>query len=192
MSTLKAMLKSIGSGSAKAIVVSYTTLYPTQDCWVYKWFPDNNYNAQTYEAVSRTAARIRRSFLQWDISSLSGFTIDSAVLRMYYYYTYDGSPTGLQTDIHRLTESWAEATITYNNQPAYNAGIEDSLNVPASYGWMEWTSLQSLVAEWNAETYTNYGIVVKYNDEGGSSQQGIQFYYRLHATAKPELYIGYH
>src|SRR6266568_3421070 len=77
--------------------------------------------------VRPDSAKRRRSFLQFVLPSLSGNTVTSAKLRLL--------PTTVQNsrthNVYRVTASWSESTITFNNEPGVAGGVTDAQSVPA-------------------------------------------------------------
>ncbi|GHE76117.1 hypothetical protein GCM10017778_72340 [Streptomyces vinaceus] len=65
-----------------------------------------------------------RSFLQFDVSRLTGANINRAYLRM--YNSFVAAPDCGQNSwygVYRVTEPWNQSTITWANQPAVGEGI---------------------------------------------------------------------
>lgn len=107
-----------------------------------------------------------RTFLQYDLSSIPlGAPIISAKLKVYCTYWNDNGGSGT-TNISRVTASWDEATLTWNNQPATTGTyLSANVNAPAIGTWSDW-DITNLVTEWVSGTYPNYGLYIKNNNEG--------------------------
>ena len=68
--------------------------------------PSKNYSTET-TLRARAGSRAWRSFVQFDLSSITG-AVTQATLRL---YATDGRPTG--GSFHDVADSWTESTITY-------------------------------------------------------------------------------
>jgi hypothetical protein len=89
------------------------------------------------EVRTWATAKNERVFVQFDVSSIpAGSTIDSATLTL----CATSVPGATRTyDVHRVSASWVETTLTWGNQPAVAATVTDSATTPASAGCMTWT-----------------------------------------------------
>ena len=79
------------------------------------------------------------------------------------YLAKDASGTR-QIDVHKVTGSWSSSSITWNNQPAYNAKVEDYEIVTGSlYSGFSW-DVTGIVKEWYSSGVNN-GLMLKTHDE---------------------------
>lgn len=102
-----------------------------------------------------------RAFLSWDLASIpAGSTINTATLEIWVDSRYPNA-TNYNFGVYRVTASWTEGGVTWNNQPAYNATAYDTKMVTGAAGSLTTFDVKNLVAEWVAGTYTNYGFCVK-------------------------------
>ena len=118
------------------------TFLSTGDSYVVQNQGDTNYGTETtmevrsYDALF--GAQNRRSFVEFDLSSISSAaTILSATTRLYLATAPAGSR---YYDLHRVTASWTETGITWNNQPAAAGNSEryrDHGNVGGCLAGME-------------------------------------------------------
>jgi len=155
-------LFSVSILSAKANPIIY---YPTDDTFVNKKFPNENYDEYYNELqLSDSSTHTRRVYLKFDLSNLSGMTITSATLHLYvddiYYEGED------EVKLYRVTEhDWDEETLTWNNQPK-----DDLVYITETYisssGWKTWSGLENLVQGWVDGDYPNYGIVLECDLDG--------------------------
>jgi len=111
-----------------------------------------------------TANNDRRSFLKFDLSTLSG-AVASATLRL----KVQNDDAGALHDIHLVSnDSWTEGGITWSNQPSLGAVLATE-TVPAIDGWLEIDITATLnselsgdgvlslaIAESSTDTYTAY------------------------------------
>ncbi|SYZ73969.1 exported hypothetical protein [Candidatus Zixiibacteriota bacterium] len=89
----------------------------------------------------------------------AGATLDSAI-----FYIFVQTPTNQPVYLYRVTQDWAEMTVTWNN---FGSSI-----APGAYGSFmadaqTWRSVDitALAAEWFNGTYPNYGFLLKQLDE---------------------------
>ena len=113
--------------SASAAVATMT---PVADSYVQSGVPSKNYGSVDSLRV-RTGSPEYRSYLAFDASTVAG-TITSAVLRL---WVTDASPDG--GGIYRITESWTETGITWNNAPPIPAQPIGQAGSVAAGGWAE-------------------------------------------------------
>ncbi|RLG81320.1 MAG: hypothetical protein DRO09_02110, partial [Thermoprotei archaeon] len=171
---------------------STTISPPTDDSYVSEYSPDDNYGSNNELSIQDRDGVTNRVFIRFDLSSLpSEATILLANVRLYYYSYYQDNPSGKQTDIHRVLESWDESTITWNNQPSYASVATSSTDMPSSYGWVEWNVTDDVQGMVDG-TYDNYGWCIKFHTEGLSSgySQAL-FYSKEYDGYDPELYVEY-
>jgi PKD repeat protein len=105
------------------------TMIPTDDAKVRSTNPTRNYGSDT-TLRARADSPEWRSFVQFDLSSITGIVTD-AVLRL---YATDGSSTG--GSFHYVDESWSESTITYESAPPLDDPIT-AAGAIADDSWLE-------------------------------------------------------
>ena len=72
--------------------------------------------------------------------------------------------TNQNINIHRITNSWEELAVTWNNfGGSYNPAIEATFNA-SSVGWTS-VDVTSLVGSWLNGTYPNYGLLLDQVDK---------------------------
>jgi len=128
-----------------------------------------------------------RALAEFDLSSIpTGSVINSATITL----TCENYYTTITVYIHRITASWLENTVTYNNQPAHDATADASLSV-SSVGAKDF-SVTALVQEWIDGT-ANYGFKIIGSSEGTSSLTGSNFDSSDFGTAgsRPKIVIDY-
>ena len=116
---------SAGTVTATATVtvspIETLTLQPGsegKDAEVMSIFPEGNFGDTTFLSVGIFTVPIARSYLQFDLNSIpSDAVIIDANLGLYYDNSYE--LTSLPVGLYRVTESWKEDTVTWNDQPTY-------------------------------------------------------------------------
>jgi len=165
------------------------TLTSIADARVSKYSANTNFGSATNIQVNPNSTYTNRSFMDFDLSQISPqATIQVAKLYIYYYEWQANNPVGRQVNVHRVLASWAENTITWNNQPTYDATIQAYTSIPASYGWIVLT-ITDLVQKWVNNTYAKYGLMLKDNNEGVANDYSTNFYSREATSNKPYLYV---
>ena len=148
--------------------------------------PTGNYGTYTQLMVNYGAVAVRGIV---DFEGLSAIpktsTINSATVEL---YSRANSPNDY-FGIYRVTAAWEEMAVTWTNQPAHFATAYAKLLVPTTghYNF----DVKTLVAEWVAGTYSNYGFILKRDNESGSSWP--YFCSSDHATAdwRPKITVDY-
>ena len=135
------------------------TLTPTQDAYVSDIIPDTTTNASWLEVGRHSAGYYRKSFLQFDISSIPPSTnIDEAVLILRRV-----SPVGsFEMIVKMVAEAWSENTVTWNNFPithTFPFNIVDPTEGPDTVT----IDVTELVEEWLSGNRDNYGFILSVN-----------------------------
>ena len=111
-----------------------------------------------------------------------GATFDSAM-----FYINVAEPTGQRIDVHRITASWEEGTVTWNNfGGAYAPGIEGSFMADG----MDWrmVNVTGLVQDWLDGVYDNFGFLLDqmelgyprttyYSKDSGINEPYLEIFY---------------
>ncbi len=89
-----------------------------------------------------------RIFIRFDGASIpAGAQIESAQLRLYLGNSTGSDPT-MRMTVHRVTEPWEEAALTWNDQiPWVVIGSEATLDVSTAFGWQQW-DVTALLWDW--------------------------------------------
>ncbi|OGD75231.1 MAG: hypothetical protein A2Y64_04910 [Candidatus Coatesbacteria bacterium RBG_13_66_14] len=128
-------------------------LYTTQDTWI--WTGYGPYGSSGELRINQDSSYDQRPVLQWDVSSLDGYIINSAT---FYVYRYQGSST-LTGSVYRVTESWVEATLVaplaHDGDTVWATGDAGDPN-----GWKTY-DVTDLVQAWTDGDYDNYGLLCK-------------------------------
>ena len=99
-----------------------------------------------------------RIMLNFDLSELTGQTIDSATLNLYKFFTApDGSST--PTNFYAITQPWDEDTWNHTQHIQYNSTVWASQVFTSQLGWYE-IDITNLVQAWVDDSITNYGLVI--------------------------------
>ena len=107
------------------------------DTWADEQKPTlNKGTTTTMTTRSWQSGKNGRSFVEFDVSSIpSGSTVNTATLTLCAVSV----PSSTRTiDLHRITASWVETTLTWNNQPGVAGSVTDSATTPGSPACMTW------------------------------------------------------
>jgi hypothetical protein len=164
-----------------------------KDAEVMSIFPEGNFGDTTFLSVGIFTVPFARSYLQFDLSSVpSEAVIIDANLGLYYDNSYE--LTSLPVGLYRVTESWTEETVTWDNQPTYFSEPSDIqiLSNEQSNDFVYWQIID-LVEQWLAGSVDNYGMVLLDTDES-SDDGGVEFFSSDWTTAsqRPKLIIDYY
>jgi hypothetical protein len=163
-------------------------LNPSQDSTVIGCTPDTNYGGETTLWIGHDNGGWVDPLIQFDLSSYSGVIVESAYLRL-YVYEHGGAfpPSGIW--IARITDSWDEMTVTWNNMPGY----DDSTYIGGPGSVDSWWVIDaaSYVNDWVSGTHDNYGFMLGTSD---SNDDFFDMYSREHSDSnyRPKLELNYH
>ena len=115
--------KEAGSNTPQLVMNGSTTLTPTDDASLFQYYPTTPNNGTTLQVSfqQNNPGANRRAFLKFDLSGVS--TVTSATLRLYRHTSMYNHyfPTGVYAV---APSAWAEATVTWNTQPALLCGTQ--------------------------------------------------------------------
>jgi hypothetical protein len=151
---------------------------------------DTNFGSATELHVSGGATD-KRTFARFDIASCIPSTaeIKSASLR----FVLNTAPSQSRTyEAHRVSASWGEGTITWNNQPGVGASSGTVATGTTNGVTLQWSVATDVQAFVNGSA-TNNGWRISDTDESGiiSSQEG-RFGSSEAASNRPQLVIVYY
>ncbi|MFA4853644.1 MAG: DNRLRE domain-containing protein [Bacteroidales bacterium] len=174
-----------------------------KDASIWDYAPTTNYGTHPDFAASAWTwsgtPTIGRSLIDFDLSAIpSNATIISATLSLYYHYSTN--TTGHSTLsgsnacwLKRITSSWDEMTVTWNNQPSTTT--QNEVVLPASINdTMDYPNIDvtNLISDIYNNPSTGYGMMLMLQTE--------QYYRSLlfassdapEINKKPKLEICYH
>ena len=133
-----------------------TTVYATQDVFTAASSPNTNFEGNDL-LVYGSGSRIY-SYIDFDLSSFAGKTIDEALIKLYIVVNDLTSSTRIR--FYRIDRSWDASEATYNDPPHVT-------DVNAKNGYMYWNR-DSMWEQWNVTDLVNdvidgggYGIRVE-------------------------------
>ncbi|MHA2295681.1 MAG: DNRLRE domain-containing protein [Candidatus Hodarchaeales archaeon] len=119
----------------------------------------------------------RHALFMFNISGYSSITSATLHLKLY------GSSAGTKDfRVHRVTESWDESTLVWNDNITYDATVEASLSVgPWNF------IITDLVSEWINGTYSNYGLIIEGDNMVGANWMAFYTSEETGESNKPKL-----
>ncbi|MEJ5311807.1 MAG: DNRLRE domain-containing protein [Anaerolineae bacterium] len=163
-----------------------STLIATKDSYVSSASPNTNYGANTGVQVGNVtfpSAAIYHTLLAFDLSSLpADAVILTATLELSQTNTYFA---GILINTQALTSTWAEGTVTWNNQPGFTL-TDEATESPYSGDWRRW-NITSIAQKWHAGTLTNYGVRLVYV----SGASFVQAFSSSEGANPPRLVVEY-
>jgi len=176
----------LGAGEIFELDPDTTTITPpTDDAYTHKDYPNTNYGSRDNLELSYDLEEI---YVRFDLSGLGSVSVSSALLRLYYWGSEGADPSGKNTGIYRVLESWDEGTITWNNAPSASSTATDTVPIPSSTGvWVEWDVTDDVQGMVNG-TLDNYGWKIAFLE---SVDAIVFFRSKEYDGYDPELYVEY-
>lgn len=136
----------------------------------------------TYGSSFGTRAR---SLLAFDLAALpAGAAIRSARLHV---RLIDQAGADFSIEVHEVTAPWSEATVTWNNQPAFGAAAEATLAFQSQPVWR--FDVTALVQRWAGAPSTNLGLALVQSPESVASGGRFARFDSREGTNRPFLEI---
>jgi parallel beta-helix repeat protein len=154
----------------------------TADAWVDQSSPSSNKGADTILKVrSQGPSGNFRSLVRFALPSVpAGCVVESATLRMFA----SASTAGRSLEARRLTSTWSEGAVTWNNQPQAEP-VAATTSGPGYRSWVVTSAVKGMLEG----TVANHGFRVQDGAENASGEQG--FHARDKGSDPPQLVIRY-
>lgn len=150
----------------------------------------SNFGTATTLSVRSSVLGNRRTLARFDLTACPSFSnprVTSATLSL----VASAAASGRTYDAYRVTASWGESTVTWNNQPAVAGAVTAS--AATAVGQMSWT-VTADVAAFAGGSATNFGWRIQDRTEGSLTALTSTFASREDGTPanRPQLSIGYY
>ena len=168
-------------------------LPPTADTYVALGRPTQNFGGDTlflgYNNVGDQFGT-QRTFIRFDIAGNipSVATIQSARLRLHLSFASPNADVPMNTLVQRVTSTWDETLLTWNNQPS-GTDERPGVAVGNALDWVEW-DVTDLVAGWSNGTFSNNGLLI-IGDEQVQERERAFYARETTTTFFPRLVIDY-
>jgi hypothetical protein len=181
---------------ATSVPIAECTLEPVADTYADGpvLLRNSNFGSSTDLVVRSALTGDGRAFARFDLSACSipsNAEIETARLDLYLATAPLASRTH---QAHRVTTTWGETTLTWNNQPAVAGTVTSSTSTgttsDVTISWDVLADVQAFVAG----TETNHGWRIKDSSEGSAVAQAATFGARERVSAgqRPSLAITYY
>lgn len=158
----------------------------------------NNGTAQTIpvaDLMQDSTRQISYSLIKFDIPSylqnadVSAVTLELCIYPGLYYMKDQA------TSVYRITENWAEDTVTWNTMPSIGEKV-GQLPLPAQPFLMsfEWASVDITdpFKKWQSAEWANFGLLIKHDLEGISDPLNLANFcssnFNYQTVPQPETY----
>lgn len=144
---------------------------------------NTNFGSQGWMNIGGDGIGAYAGYLKFNVSNIpSSASITSALLKL---YKYSGNTVNT-LNVYRVTASWSEGTITYNNRPNADATVCGTFSITATHQYYT-ANVTSLVQSWVNGTYQNEGLRA---GNFGEAYAWV-FYSKENADNRPILNITY-
>lgn len=164
------------------------TIYTNRDASVSSANPTTNAGSESVVTSGNfyiKADNINRAYFGFDVSSIpsSGLAVSSATLTL-TVPSSDNIGTAGTHYVDTASAAWAEAGVTWNNQPGSSTNL-GTINVDSSQAGTTWTSgniLSTAVQNWVTGAWTNNGLRLYATNEASGAGGGPLFNVRSKET----------
>ena len=135
------------------------------DSYINEGSPNTNYGNDSLVHVDPVNGAFERVLVRFDVTSIPvGSTVESATLTMCMQNILSLA-VGRTHELHRMSGSWSEAGVTWNNAPSFS-GVEDTISVPLAIGCVDF-DVSSDVEQWvSGSGQSNDGWLIMDESEG--------------------------
>lgn len=145
--------------TVSASAATTVNLYASGDTHVDGSLPNSNFGGLNYLEVDSNNPE--RTYIYFDLSSLSGKSIVSAKLHL---YMYDAPTANRFYEVYRVGSSWTEMGLKWNNQPDIWYASSGADTGTKNNVWLNWSITPEVQAIVNG-FYPNNGWMIKDSDE---------------------------
>ena len=155
--------------------------------------PTSNFGTSSDLYVRSKASGNRRAFVKFDLSSCGAPTTAVVTAATLSVYMTSAPSTSRTYDVRRVSATWTEAGITWNNQPAVGSVTSSTTTGTTSNVWRTW-SVAADAQAWLDGTATNYGLRISDATESAAASPEAKFAPKEWGTAgqRPQLTIQYY
>ena len=162
------------------------TLNVTKDASIKSDTVSTNYNDTVLRVGSDFYTGFWRTLLHFDLSSLAGKNVLSAILRM-CQGAFPDTPATLPFSVYCITADWGENTVTWANQPSFSetAKVDLSINT-TSQAWREF-NITALIQDIVNNSRTYYGLLLR---QPGTESNALKYFFSSEqAGYEPQLIV---
>lgn len=158
------------------------TLTAVADAWIEQNSPSNNKSSDSVLKVrSKVSSNNARTLVRFTLPTIpAGCRVAAAKLRLFS----DSARTGRTLQAIRVTGSWSESGLTWNNQPTSGGS---AASVGSGTGWREWNVI--LHIEEMYASGASHGFLIRDASEGNDAEQSSHS--REKGSNRPQLVIHF-
>lgn len=161
------------------------------DAYVSSKYPSNNYGTKNFLRMGWDSNYyIRRSYIRYDLSGLPAGLNGYYLVEAYISLKLDSCGTSPSLKAYRVTGSWSQSTITWDNKPGYSSSNPSDTAIPKSNNWYR-LYVTNMVYNWYSGTFNNYGFLIKNDQESGTGNWSTFYSTEADSPNKPELRVRY-
>ena len=158
-----------------------TTLTATADSWIDQGSRSSNKGTDSNLKVMSKSSNALRTLVRFTMPPLpAGCVVQTATLRLYAA----SHKTGRTLQALPIAATWAEGSVTWNNQPATTA---TPATTSSGSGWREWNVATQLQAAYTANLL--HGFLIRDAVETNDHEQ--QFNSREQSSNRPQLVLTF-
>jgi uncharacterized repeat protein (TIGR01451 family) len=178
----------------------------TKDTRLIQQAPTTTFGTESIIAIQKwNGSNTQHALLEFDVSDLSGATITSAQLQLYYFGQGPSgvNPAGLSASVYKLTRTnWAESFATWITYDGYvswtTPGGDYTTSSPSggsatfgAFGWMTW-DITAIVQDAASNASGKVELLVKFTTETVGTNYAPVFYSRNYGDANlvPRLLVS--
>jgi hypothetical protein len=176
------------SALSGVVLAATATLNPTDDSYVMETQPNDNFGNGNYGFVGSYDNGVLYGTLLFDLSPYSGVTVNDASLQLYIAHS-DGTFLPNNPWIARLSGSWDEGTITWNNQPGWDEWYYTA-DAPPMFDWWD-IDITTWTIAWVNGSHDNYGAFLGAESLGAADWFGYRTKEYSGTTYDPRLELDY-
>jgi hypothetical protein len=137
-----------------------------KDAWIDRTNPENNLGGDSNLHVRPTGNSDHQILIKFDLDAIpESCNITAGTLKIHQKDKKDQT-----IDVYRITQSWGEMSVTWNNAPMANstvwANFSGNVNVPITRS----IDITSLVQGWYEDNFPNHGLLLKSSSGSGDIQ----------------------
>lgn len=189
--TLVTSLMTLSLASASCLAQSVVTLYPNADAHTRDVAPGENNGSSDVIWIGRGAfwgLGNVRTFVRFDLLDLLPGNANVVTAAALSAYQFDTEPAagGLDTNVHRVTASWDESTVTWANQPAFDNQVWATAQTGDSFyrGWIDWDVTALVQSQLTNQSHLGWMYKNTFESAGASR---LGYFHSREYAADPSL-----
>ena len=144
-------------------------------------------SGKTFISTPTFRVWMTRGHYQFDLSSLAGLPLPTRA-RLRVHQEQASAAGCLDVTVHRLTQAWSEATLTWQNKPTHDPAVSATQCVGDSFDLgFKVFDVTTVVRAWVQNTSPNFGLVIRDPSESAAGAARP-----MHATSRESTIAAQH